>query len=184
MTAEIQIASLADHLDLVPTVAQWLYQEWGYLYPDGSLDSRTKQVYERAKPDGIPTVFVALKNGTPVGTTTLLRYDSAVDQAIEAAHAADVAAGKLKKPLDRTIPTPWLASVYVAADHRRQGIASSLVRHAMQAAQEMGVEALYLYTDTAGAEALYRSLGWQVMERIVYSDMHTTLMVAHLDDVL
>lgn len=47
MTEETRIASLADHLDLVPTVAQWLHQEWGYLYPGGGsiqtgwLDAKT-----------------------------------------------------------------------------------------------------------------------------------------------
>jgi GNAT superfamily N-acetyltransferase len=183
LASQIQIASLADHLDLVPAVAQWLYQEWDYLYPGGSLQTRTQQVYERAQPEGIPTVFIALAEGTPVGTSCLLEYDSAVDRAIEAAHLADVARGQADpKWLEtRVIPTPWLASVYVIPEYRRRGIASRLVCHAMQTAQRLGIETLYLYTDTAGAEALYQSLGWQVLERLVYPDMHTTLMFADLN---
>lgn len=182
MTRQISIASLANHLDLVPTVAQWLYEEWDYLYPGGTLDTRTKQVYERAQPDGIPTVFIALDDETPVGTACLLEYDSAVDRAIEAAHTADAARGRadLTWLERRFIPTPWLASVYVAPRYRRRGIATQLVRHTMQAAQRMGLAMLYLYTDTDGAEALYRSLGWQVLERLVYTDMHTTLMFVDL----
>jgi len=182
LTSQIQIASLADHLDLVPIVAEWLYQEWDYLYPGGSLQTRTEQVYQRARPEGIPTVFIALADKTPVGTSCLLEYDSAVDRAIEAAHLADAARGQadLKWLEARVIPTPWLASVYVIPEYRRRGIAGQLVRHAMQAARRLGVETLYLYTDTAGAEALYLSLGWQVLERLVYTDMHTTLMFANL----
>jgi GNAT superfamily N-acetyltransferase len=185
MTTQIRIASLADHLDLVPTVAQWLHQEWDYLYPGGSLQTRTKQVYERAQPSGIPTVFIALNEETPVGTSCLLVYDSAVDRAIEAAHTADAARGQadLKWLETRTIPTPWLASVYVVPEYRRRGIASRLVRHTMQAAQRMGVDTLYLYTDTDDAEALYRSLGWQILERLVYTEMHTTLLFADLTKI-
>jgi GNAT superfamily N-acetyltransferase len=181
-TIPIRIASLANHLDLVPIVAQWLYQEWDYLYPGGSLQTRTQQVYERAQPDGIPTVFIALAEERPVGTSCLLEYDSAVDRAIEAAHRADAARGQadLNWLERRIIPTPWLASVYVTPEYRRRGIASRLVRHAMQAARRLEVETLYLYTDTSGAEALYRTLGWKVLERLVYTDMHTTLMFTDL----
>jgi GNAT superfamily N-acetyltransferase len=182
MTTQIHIASLADHLDLVPTVAGWLHQEWGHLYPGGSLQSRMEQVYARAQPEGIPAVFIALAEETPVGTSGLLQYDSAVDRAIEAAHTTAAAQGKadLKWLEKRIIPTPWLVSVYVVPEYRRQGIASQLVRHAMGVARRTGVETLYLYTETEGAEALYRSLGWQILERLVYTEMHTTLMVADL----
>jgi GNAT superfamily N-acetyltransferase len=182
MTIQVHIAPLADHLELVPTVAGWLHQEWGYLYPGGSLQSRIEQVYERAQPEGIPTVFIALAGETAVGTSGLLQYDSAVDRAIETAHTAAADRGKadLKWLERRVIPTPWLVSVYVVPEYRRRGIASRLVRHAMGAARRVGVDKLYLYTDTPGAEALYRSLGWQILERLVYTEMHTTLMVADL----
>ena len=182
MASQIHIAPLAEHPDLVPTVAGWLHQEWGYLYPGGSLESRIQQVRERAQPEGIPAVFIALSQETPVGTSGLLQYDSAVDRAIEVAHTAAVAQGKadIKWLETRVIPTPWLVSVYVTPEYRRRGIASQLVRHAMGAARRLGVERLYLYTETPGAEALYRSLGWQIFERLVYPEMHTTLMVADL----
>jgi GNAT superfamily N-acetyltransferase len=182
MTTPIYIASLADHLDLVPVVAQWLYQEWDYLYPGGSLEARTQQVYERAQPGGIPTVFIALAGETPVGTSCLLVYDSAVDRAIAAAHTAAVGRGQadLTWLETRFIPTPWLASVYVAPERRRQGIASRLVRHTMQAARGMGVDRLYLYTETDEAEALYRNLGWHVLERLLYPEIGVTLMAADL----
>ena len=186
MTEKTRIASLADHLELVPVVAQWLHREWGHLHPGDSLATRTKQLYERTQHCGIPAVFVALKNRTPVGTAGLREYDTTMDRAIEAAHTADAALGQAHTKGLETRPdlTPWLVSVYVVPEYRRRGIASLLVRHAMQAAQRLGVENLYLYTDTDGAEALYRRLGWQVVERLVFTTMHTTIMVADLTKTL
>ena len=177
---------LADHLDLVSTVAQWIYREWGYLHPGGgSLDQATKRVYQRAQRGRIPTAFIALDAGTPVGTACILEYDSAMDRAIEEARAADAALdhGDFKGPETHGDLTPWLCAVYVVPEHRRRGIASELVRHAMQMAKRTGAETLYLYSDTDAGEALYQSLGWQILERQDYSDLHATLMFAVLDEI-
>ena len=185
MTKTIQIAWLADHLDLVPTVAQWFHEEWSHLHPGGSVEKTEKRISGRLHRDQIPTIFIALQDRTPVGSAGLLEYDTSVDQTIERAHIADAARGQadLKWLETRIIPTPWLASVYVAPAYRRRGIATQLVRHNMQLAKRLGAETLYLYTETEGAEALYRSLGWQVVERLVYTDMHTTLMSVDLSSM-
>ena len=53
--------------------------------------------------------------------------------------------------------SPWLASVYVAAEHRRQGIGSALVRRVAQEAAALGVETLYLFTPDQ--EHFYARLG-------------------------
>jgi GNAT superfamily N-acetyltransferase len=183
MTGKLRIALLADHLDLVPTVAQWLHQEWGSVYPGGgSLDRTTKQIYKRAQKGRIPTAFIALDDQTPVGTACLLERDSAPDRAIEKAYAAAVALGPvdIKGPETRADLTPWLAAVYVVPEYRRRGIASTLTRHAVEVAKHMGFEALYLYSDADHTEALYRSLEWQVLERLAYTDLHITVMVAVL----
>ncbi|WP_333873997.1 hypothetical protein [Methylobacter sp.] len=33
----MDIVHLADHKEVIPTLAQWFYQEWAYLYPDRTL---------------------------------------------------------------------------------------------------------------------------------------------------
>jgi GNAT superfamily N-acetyltransferase len=180
---QTQVAWLADHLDLVPTVAKWLHQEWGHMHPGGgSVDQTAKRVHQRAQRDRIPTAFIALDAGIPIGTACILEYDSAMDRALEEARAADAAPGKsdLKGSKTRSDLTPWLCAVYVVPERRRRGIASKLVRHVMLVAKRMGVEALYLYAETDAAEALYRSLGWQVLERQTYTTLRATIMVAVL----
>jgi GNAT superfamily N-acetyltransferase len=61
---------------------------------------------------------------------------------------------------------PWLASVFVAPEHRRRGIGAALVERVMTEARSLRTPRLYLYT--AGAGALYLRLGWSVMERTFY----------------
>jgi GNAT superfamily N-acetyltransferase len=107
-----------------------------------------------------------------------------MDHAIKEARAADAALGQsdTSPPQKRDDLTPWLCGVYVVPEHRRRGIASELVRHAMQVAKRLGVEALYLYAETDAAEALYRSVGWQVLERLAYSKLRVATMVAVLGE--
>src|SRR5690606_12830155 len=70
--------------------------------------------------------------------------------------------------------TPWLASVYVAEQHRGQGIGSTLVRRVMQHARDIGIKRLYLYTPDQ--EKLYARLGWQVLSGEQYNGTAVTIM--------
>jgi GNAT superfamily N-acetyltransferase len=70
--------------------------------------------------------------------------------------------------------TPWLAGVYVAPEHRRQGIGSALVARAVDCAERLGVPRLYLYTP--GAERMYSRLGWSPMERVKYRGSDVLIM--------
>lgn len=62
----------------------------------------------------------------------------------------------------------WLYSVAVAANQRRRGTGSALIRHVEQALAEQGCPKLNLQilADNAEVVDFYRSLGFQVEERI------------------
>lgn len=67
----IKIDYLKNHQQTIPTLAQWVYDEW-HSY-DGSL---TKEQCERAflrrlNDDKLPIAFVALKDNAPVGVVSL-----------------------------------------------------------------------------------------------------------------
>jgi predicted N-acetyltransferase YhbS len=70
--------------------------------------------------------------------------------------------------------SPWLASVYVATEHRRQGIGTALVRRVVQEAEALGVQALHLYTPDK--EPFYACLGWSVIERTTYQSYPQVVM--------
>jgi N-acetylglutamate synthase-like GNAT family acetyltransferase len=64
--------------------------------------------------------------------------------------------------------------VYVDEIHRGKGIGSTLVKRAMQHAQENGVKRLYLYTPDQ--EQMYARLGWQLFSREPYNGTPVTIM--------
>jgi len=70
--------------------------------------------------------------------------------------------------------TPWLAGVYVKAEHRGKGVASQLVNRVVEEAAALGVPELYLYTDTS--QSLYARLGWQVVEKLIYEELPVVVM--------
>ena len=59
--------------------------------------------------------------------------------------------------------TPWLASVFVDPELRKQGIGSALVRYVVEEARSRGYQTIYLYTPDR--ISFYEGLGWTFMER-------------------
>ena len=152
----IEIASIADHLDVVPTIARWHWDEWGHTDPDGSLQAWTEGLAKRTNRDCIPTTYVALEGDQPIASTTLVAHDMSIHQDL----------------------TPWLAGVYVKPEYRGRGIGAALVTHTMQKAAQMGVERLYLYTGSASE--FYRKLGWENYATDFYDGTTVTIMYTDL----
>ena len=147
-----QIESIADHLDWVPLIAGWHWQEWGDTDPLGSLAQWTHGLYERTLRDQIPTTYVAVEQRQPVGSVTLVEHDMEI----------------------RVDLSPWLAGVYVRPPSRRQGVGSALVRHALWQVHHLGFAALYLKTHPA--RPFYERLGGEVLEETVYHARQVTIM--------
>jgi GNAT superfamily N-acetyltransferase len=151
-----RIELLADHPEWVPLIAQWHWKEWGHLDPEGSLKKWTDALADRTKKDGIPMTIVAVEDEKPVGSVTLEEHDM-----------------ETRKDL-----TPWLSGVFVKPIYRFRGIASLLIQSAMDKAQRLGVETLYLYTRSASG--LYHKLGWIEMENCHYQGREVIIMVCQL----
>jgi GNAT superfamily N-acetyltransferase len=149
----LRIELLGDHVDLVPTVAAWHWEEWGRSYPEASLAGWTEGLAGRARRDGLPT-WVAFSGDEPVGSVSLVDHDMDVH-------------------LDLT---PWLAGLYVVPSHRGRGIGSALMRACERAARDSGVAILYLYTDPATAAGLYAPHGWSTLSEERYRGELTVVM--------
>ena len=72
--------------------------------------------------------------------------------------------------------SPWLAGLYVAPEHRCQGVGRALVRAIEDQARRRHYCRLYLYTDNE--ISYYEQLGWRVIDRIDWKGFPTALMVA------
>lgn len=137
----------------VPALAAWHQDEWGFLNPDRSVADRIDELKEHLGTGIVPTTYVAEDdNGKLLGSASILTHDMSVHR-------------------DKT---PWLASVYVDPEHRRNGVGAAVVKRIMQHAAENGMRRMYLYT--MDQEAFYQRLGWRTISREVYRDTDVIVM--------
>jgi N-acetylglutamate synthase-like GNAT family acetyltransferase len=157
MPPQIKIEHLGEHRGSTPVIVGWLHAQWGHLMPGVSLE-KLAEIYEnRLIPHQIPETFVALRNGEIVGTASLVKHDMSA----------------------RMDLFPWLAAVYIKAEHRGQGIGSKLVQAVMDEAKLLGLERFYLFTPNQAS--FYARLGWLKLEEIEYRGEQVTVMMYELD---
>lgn len=147
-----KIALLAEYPELIPRLAQWRWEEWGHLHPYRPQDEWIKRLAGHIHQDQIPLTVVAFENEEPVGLASLVHSDM-----------------ETRKDL-----TPWLAGVLVLPTFRGRGFGSALVTAIEQHAAALGVETLYLYTDSA--QGLYEKLAWEEIDREPYKGREVVIM--------
>jgi GNAT superfamily N-acetyltransferase len=149
------IVSLNDRPDAIPTVASWLWHEWGRR-KGRTIEMVTVRLTERAT-SGFEETFVCLSGDVPVATASLVNAD-----------------------LDsRPDLSPWLAGVFVDPPYRGQGHAAALVRRVEAAARAAGITTLWLHTEHAAG--LYAKLGWQPVGPEMDHQFAVTLMKRGLE---
>jgi len=148
----MDITYLAEHKEAIPTLAQWFYQEWGYLHTGWTVHDVERLIGERTNTAKIPVALVAVQGRDLLGTVCLKTHDMNT----------------------RTDLTPWLAGLYVAESWRRKGVGAALVSAIEKQAQAFQLETLYLYTPES--EGFYSRLAWRVNERTEYYGYPVTIM--------
>jgi len=146
------IEYLTDHLEVVPTLAQWQHAEWGHIRSDDTVEKRATRLRSWSHRDRIPLTVVALEAGDVLGSASLITHDMETRMEL----------------------TPWLAGVFVGEQYRRRGVGAQLVRRIMAEAGELKVPLLYLYT--VHSEQFYAALGWTLLERTSYRDHKVVIM--------
>lgn len=152
----MDIINLKEEPNLIPTLAKWHHNEWSHLNPSLTLNERIYKMEAYLSNEIIPSTYIAKENNILLGSSALLEHDM-----------------ETKKHL-----TPWLASIYVAEPHRKQGIGSKLVLHAMKEAKKENISKLYLFTPDQ--ENFYKNLGWSTIEKESYHNHNVTIMEAAL----
>jgi GNAT superfamily N-acetyltransferase len=131
----LAIEYLADHQELVPTLAGWHWRDEGERYPlDFWVRAHAKESHGR----DVPTAWVALLGRQPVGCVSLIERNMDTHPEL----------------------SPWLAALFVVPEERGRGIGTSLTRRCEEQAEALGYPLLYLYTQ-AGQE-FYLRLGWSL----------------------
>lgn len=148
----MKILNLIERPDCLKKICTWHHNEWGYLNPGRTLEARLERMQEHFEGKTIPATYVAEINDQIVGSASIVVSDMP----------------------ERPELTPWLASVFVDPETRRQNVGRSVVQKVMQHAREAGIKTLYLYTPDR--EHFYRHMGWETIEKLVYHDANVTMM--------
>jgi len=152
----VKIANLSEYQQFIPELARLHQAEFGYLSPQSSEASRAEKLRGTCRDEDLPVFFVAVDKSGLIGSAGLVIEDM-----------------RTKKDL-----TPWLAGVYVKAEHRNKGIATALVAKVENEAKLRKVDTLYLFTPSAAA--LYGKLGWSMLERCQYMGTQVDVMFKRL----
>ncbi len=132
----MRVDYLSGHPEHVETVARWIYDEWTHV-TDPDFQAEVRRVRGRLHDDRVPMTLVALDGQECVGTVSLFEHDL---------------------PSRRDL-TPWLAALYVREDRRNTGVGSALVERVVKEARRLGIQRLYLHTETA--PRYYARKGWR-----------------------
>lgn len=132
----VDIVKLADAISTASVCGTWLYREWGHRRSGSSLARSTERFLARAQDGAVPMAFVAIADGQPVGTASLLAREEPTD-----------AFG------------PWLGSLYVLLEIRGAGVAKKLIVTVETEALALGFDRLWL---SAAIPEMYRKLGYHL----------------------
>ena len=142
---------LPDDPRVVRTLATWHHGAWGHL-TGRSVEIRAQELQRQVGSRQVPLTVVAWLGGVPVGAASLLAEDMHTHRDL----------------------TPWLASVFVDAAHRRRGIGERLCRRIVEEARRLGLPRLYLFTEDQAP--FYARMGWLHMAEEAYRGERVTLM--------
>lgn len=151
----MEILDLIDNPSSIRELAEWHHLEWAHFNPKQSLEDRIQNMQAYLDGGGgwrVPKMFVCKNKAELLGSAAIVKND-------------------MDTRLDLS---PWLASVYVAADRRNSGIGSALVRYVVQYATKAGFEYLYLFTPSK--EKFYKALGWSTIDNELFHGQPVTVM--------
>ncbi len=139
----LEVKQLSECPECLAAVGTWIYEEW-WRKPDNTPEVVFAQLRTHTGRDRVPFTVVALADGVPVGSCSVIENDC----------------------VHRRQYTPWVAAVYVRPEMRRRGIASMVLREAAAIADRIGLAGLYI--DCLAVTApVYEKNGWQIHEREV-----------------
>ena len=135
-----QLSECPEHLT---TVGTWIYDQWwSRRHPSAEVVFallRTHTIRDR-----VPFTIVALADGIPIGSCSVLENDC----------------------IHRPQYTPWVGAVFVTPELRKHGVASAMLQEAATIATRSGLAGLYIDCLVQTAH-VYEKNGWRIHEREV-----------------
>ena len=132
----MKIALLADHTDLLATLADWYANEWEPYYGANGPGDALADLTSRCNRDTIPIGLIALDGDQALGVVAL---------------DLDVA----------TNLTPSVVGLLVTGKYRGRGVAAKLLDSATHLAKSIGYSRLYISTTVLGGHLARK--GWHTL---------------------
>lgn len=149
----MEIAPLEPDSAALAIVADWYFQEWGYLNPTCTSETIRADLSEKIQCSEFENVFVAFENDLVLGACEL-KFNE-VKQFPQYLH--------------------WIGGIFVDADNRHKGIGSALISFAIEKCRDLRIEDLYLQTESKNV-GLYSRLGWHPLTNIEIEGINRTIM--------
>jgi GNAT superfamily N-acetyltransferase len=158
---EVTIDYLANRPEFTDDLARLSWEEWRPIYQERrqTFEHALKNYRERLNTDCLPLTLVALQSEELIGTVSLKFHDL-----------------DIRPKLD-----PWLGALFVLPNWRGRGVGSMLMHRAVDEAGRLNLPRLFLWTSSA--EALYRKLGWRIVERTDYCGKSIVIMQIETSDL-
>ncbi|GIU35009.1 GNAT family N-acetyltransferase [Shewanella schlegeliana] len=149
----MKLQFLADNESALPQIAKWYSDEWGYIGEGRSTKDLELKLRDYLNHDKLPLIILAQDDNELLGAAQLRFHE--MDIYPEREH--------------------WLGGVYVALEHRGEGIAKALVSAIIDKAKELGINSINLQTEDLSG-GLYSTLGWQPVEQVTYHGIKVLVM--------
>lgn len=146
------LSFLADHPQFLTTIAEWIFDEWGHLEINTTIDSIISKLETQLNTKSPPIALVGLRQEIPIACSRI----------------------KIRELPSFPQYLYWLGSVYVLPEFRNQGIGSLVVENSSHIAFELGLQELFLYTHSH--ENFYSHLGFSAVERPYYQGRQIVIM--------
>ncbi len=133
----MEIDTLSNRPELLPTIEQWLYDEFS---KSACVDlGGIEELRDQGRINGLPLTLVAFDDSEPVGTASI----------IDETHGSQ--------------QEHCLAWVFITPSHRRKGYGSVLCRQALEVARSLNTGRVVLYA-APNIAGFYDRLGWSRSE--------------------
>lgn len=148
------IEHLADHIEYIDTVTNWLWKEFGN---ENNYDFFHSIIINSLTKNNLPLTFIALEDNELAGTIGLWRSDLVSRQDL----------------------FPWLSALYVKENFRGKRIGQKLQNFLVQYCKEAGFKELFLYTDINN---YYEKTGWEYIDDgVEYSGEYLKIYIKELN---
>ncbi len=149
----VKIDFLKNHPHFTELCAQWGLTTWGHFNQNASHEGYIQSYTRHQQDESLPLTIIAFIHDQPVGMASLRENDG------------------LKPTLK-----PWLGSLYVAPEHRLQGIGAKLITAIEVQAKKLEFDVLHLLAFDPTLPRWYARLGWIHLGQDTYNNHPVTVM--------